>query len=77
MDKAQTNIVVGHRTLDSGESSKITFIDAASFEKVKEVNFEHKVVDLAFNRRNDALLAVTNNGEVHILKFQPLLTIEK
>ena len=62
VDKAQTLIAVG-------TSNKVTFIETTNFTKVKEVSMDGYVYSLAFNKRNDCMLAVLKNGEIHSLKF--------
>lgn len=62
VDNAQTMIVVGN-------GKKVIFIDTTSFTKVKEVALNDTVYSLAFNKRNDYMLAVTSHGEVHSFKF--------
>ena len=61
VDKAQTVIAVG-------TTSYVTFIETTNFTKVKEVSLNY-VYSLAFNKRNDCLLAVLKNGEIHSFKF--------
>ena len=61
VDKSQTVIAVG-------TDKKLTFIETANLTKVKEIAL-NDVYALAFNKRNDCLLAVTKNGEVHSFKF--------
>ena len=60
-DRAQTVIAIG-------TNANVTFIETTNFTKVKEILLK-SVYSLAFNKRNDYLLAVTGNGEVHSLKF--------
>ena len=60
-DRAQTVIAVG-------TDQNVTFIETTNFTKVKEISL-NEVYSLAFNKRNDNLLAVTGNGEVHSFKF--------
>ena len=62
VDKAQTLIAIG-------AESKVIFIETTNFTKVKEVSLNNAVLSLAFNNRNDYMLAVTKNGEVHSIKF--------
>ena len=62
VDESQTIIAVGNGT-------KVTFIETTSFSKVKEISLNSNVYSLAFNKRNDCLLAITSKGEVHSLKF--------
>ena len=61
VDKTQTVIAVGTK-------KGVTFIETTNFTKVKEVSLTN-VCSLAFNNRNDRMLAVTENGEVHSFKF--------
>ena len=61
-DKAQTMIAVG-------TEKSVAFIETTNFTKVKEISVNSEVCSLAFNERNDCLLAVTYNGEVHSFKF--------
>ena len=61
-DKGQTLIAVGN-------GKKVTFIETSDFTIVKEVTLDGSVYALAFNRRNDCLLAVTGEGKVHSFKF--------
>ena len=60
-DRAQTVIAIG-------TNANVTFIETTNFTKVKEILLK-SVYSLAFSKRNDYLLAVTGNGEVHSLKF--------
>ena len=62
VDKAQTMIAIGN-----GDRN-VTFIETSNFTKVKKVSLDNSVYSLAFNKRNDCLLAVTG-GEVHSFKF--------
>ena len=62
VDRAQTIIAVG-------SGATLTFIECSNFTKVKEVSLSDPVKSLAFNKRNDCMLAVTSKGEVHSLKF--------
>ena len=62
VDETQTMIVVG---TDEG----VTFIETTNFTKVKEVFLNNPVNSLAFNKRNDCMLAVTKKGEVHAFNF--------
>ena len=62
VDKAQTMIAIGN-------FKKVTFFDTTNFAKVKEVALNDLVRSLAFNKRNDFMIAVTSNGEVHSFKF--------
>ena len=61
-DKGQTMIVIGN-------DEKVTFIETSDFTIVKEVTLDSNVFALAFNQRNDCLLAVTSEGKVHSFKF--------
>ena len=61
VDKAQTMIAIG-------TNNNVTFIETTSFTKVKEVPM-NTVYSLAFNKRNDGMLAVTKYGEIHSFKF--------
>ena len=61
VDKAQTVIAIG-------SDENVTFIETTSFTKVNEIPLKN-VYALAFNKRNDCLLAVTEYGEVHSFKF--------
>ena len=60
VDKAQTVIAIG-----TGEN--VTLFESTSFTKIKELCLK-PVNSVAFNQRNDCLLAVTY-GEVHCIKF--------
>ena len=52
-----------------GKSEKINFYETTNFTKVKEVHFQKKIISsLAFNRRNDCMLAVTSGGQVYSFK---------
>ena len=62
VDKGQTLIAIGN-----GE--EVTFIETSDFTIVKEVTLDGNVFALAFNQRNDCLLAVTEEGKVHSFKF--------
>ena len=62
VDEAQTLIAVG-------TAKKVTFIETTNFSKIKEVSMNDWVCSLAFNKRNDCMLAVTRSGEVHSFKF--------
>ena len=62
VDEAQTVIAIGN-------DINVTFIETTNFTKVKKISFERSVNSLAFNKRNDCLLAVTCDGDVHSLKF--------
>ena len=62
VDKAQTVIAIG-------TDKKVVFIKTTNFTNVKEVSLEKRVFSLAFNKRNDCMFALTNNGEVHSFKF--------
>ena len=62
VDKGQTLIAIGN-----GE--KVTFIETSDFTIAKEVTLDGDVFALAFNQRNDCLLAVTEEGKVHSFKF--------
>ena len=53
-----------------GTNSGVTFIETTNFTKVNEVSFNSWVMALAFNRRNDCLLAVTSGTEIHSIKFR-------
>ena len=61
VDKAQSLIAVG-------SSKKVTFIQTNDFEIIKEVEL-NDVCSLAFNKRNDCMLAVTRHGEIYSFKF--------
>ena len=61
VDKAQTLIAVG-------TENNVTFIETINFTKVREVAL-NEVYSLAFNKRNDYMLAVLSNGEIHSFKF--------
>ena len=63
VDKTQTLIAVGN-----GDKN-ITFIETTNYTKVKEVSLDSRVYSVAFNKRNDCLLAVTRDGWLHSLKF--------
>ena len=62
VDNAQTMIAIGYAHI-------VTFIETTNFTEVKEVRLWSGVHSLAFNNRNDCMLAVTKNGEVHAFKF--------
>ena len=62
VDEAQSLIAVGN-------GKKVTFIETTNFTKVKEVPLNNSVYSLAFNKRNDCMLAVTKAGEVYSLEF--------
>ena len=62
VDKTGTIIAVGN-----GEN--VTFIETTNFTMVKTVSLNHWVNSLAFNIRNDCMLAVTEGGTVHSFKF--------
>ena len=62
VDEAQTLIAVG-------TAKKVTFIETTNFSKIKEVSMNDWVCSLAFNKRNDCMLAVTKSGEVYSFKF--------
>ena len=62
VDKAQTVIAVG-------TGYKVAFIETTNFTQIKEVFVNDYVYSLAFNKRNDRMVAVTKNGEIHSLKF--------
>ena len=64
VDKAQIVIAIG-------TEKNVTFIETTNFTKVKEISM-NEVDALAFNKRNDCLLAVTKNGEVHSLNSDQL-----
>ena len=61
VDKTQTLIAVG-------TENNVTFIETTNFTKVREVAL-NRVYSLAFNKRNDCMLAVLNNGGIHSFKF--------
>ena len=61
VDKAQTVVAVG-------TDENVTFIETTNFTKVKEVPLESSVQSLAFNKRNDCMLALTV-CEIHSIKF--------
>ena len=63
VDKAQTLVAVGN-----GDKN-LTFIETTNYTKVKEVSLDCYVNSLAFNKRNDCLLAMTRDGWLHSLKF--------
>ena len=60
-DKAQTVIAIG-------TDKNVTFFETTNFTKVKEVPLKY-VYSLAFNERNDCMLAVTSGAEVYSFKF--------
>ena len=62
VNEAQTMIVVG-------ADNNVTFIETTNFTKVKAISFESWIGSLGFNKRNDCMLAVLGNGEVHSCKF--------
>ena len=66
IDKSQTVIAVG---TGNRLNHCVTFIDSANYTKVKEVYFNDRINSLAFNERNDCMIAVTYSGEVHSLEF--------
>ena len=61
VDKAQTMIAVG-------TEMNVTFIETTNFTKVNEVSL-NDVFSLAFNKRDDCMLALLGNGEVYSFKF--------
>ena len=61
-DKTQSLIAVG-------ADRNVTFIETTNYTKVKEITVEKFFVSLAFNNRNDCMLAVANDGTVHSFKF--------
>ena len=61
VDRAQTLIAVG-------TDKNVTIIETTNFAKVKEVSLDN-VYSLAFNSRNDRMLAITKTGEIHSFKF--------
>ena len=64
IDETQNIIAIGT------EIGTIIFIDTKNFIKVKEVSLDSSVLSLAFNKRNDCLLAVTKSGDVYGIKFR-------
>ena len=61
VDKAQTMIAVG-------TDNYVAFIETTNLTIVKKVPMEY-VYSLAFNKRNNCMLAVTRGGEIHSFKF--------
>ena len=63
VDKTQTMIAVG------SSAQSLTFVETLNFTKVKEVALDSYITSLAFNKRNDCMLAITSNGKVYSFKF--------
>ena len=53
-----------------GNGSNVTFIETENFNKVEEVVLCTTVNSLLFNKSNDCMLAVTQNGYMHSFKFE-------
>ena len=62
---AQNEFVIAVGTADN----KVTFIDTTTFEIVKQVTLGSPIYSLAFNQQNDALIAVSETGQVYSFKF--------
>ena len=63
VDRTGSVIVVGT------DDNNVTFIDTTTFEIIKQISVGSSIYSLAFNRRNDALLAVSKTGQVYSFKF--------
>ena len=62
-DRTGSLVVVGT------DDDKVTFIDTTTFEIMKQVSLGSSINSLAFNRQNDALLAVSKTGQVYSFKL--------
>ena len=69
VDKTQTLMAVGTGRFygDNGPYRLVVF-ETETFTEVKEFTV-NEIESLAFNKRNDCLLAVTGVGEVYCFKF--------
>ena len=65
-DHHQTMLVIKSEVSWNGF---LAFIDTETFEVVDEVQLEHYVADIAFNKRCNRLLAVTEHGKIMYSKL--------